>query len=50
MHSQNLQIVKKQEKGKEMKKKWEKLKDDEYGEDQFLLKLLEREQAKKAEK
>lgn len=50
MSTQNFQIVKNQEKRKEMKQTWKKLKEDEFGEDEFLLKLLEREQKKRGEK
>jgi COX assembly protein 2 len=50
MASQNHQIIKNQEKNKEMKQTWKKLKEDEFGEDEFLLKLLQREKAKKGEK
>lgn len=50
MAVQNQQIVKKKELSKVRDQSWKKLKEDQFGEDEFLLKLLQREKAKRGEK
>lgn len=47
LETQKHLILKTREKQKVFKEKWQKNAEEEYGEDQFLKKLLEREQAKK---
>ncbi|CDR40216.1 CYFA0S04e06106g1_1 [Cyberlindnera fabianii] len=47
MESQKHQILKRKEERKKVQDNWKKLKEDEYGDEQFLKKLLEREKAKK---
>lgn len=42
-------IIKSKERQEKYKETFKKLKEDEYGEDQFLKKLLEREQAKRSQ-
>jgi COX assembly protein 2 len=48
LETQKHLILKKKEKQKKLTETWKKLKDEEYGEDQLLKKLLEREQAKRS--
>lgn len=47
LETQKHLILQRKEKQKKVRESWKKLKEEEYGEDQLLKKLLEREEAKR---